>query len=53
MISSVAKKAINAPAVGSSRTCSNGGSGEDECRNDAPPTESRVGLTQLIYHECE
>jgi len=44
MISSVAKKTRKAPAADSSRTCSNGESGENKCGNGAPTTESRVSL---------
>jgi len=47
MTSSVAKKARNAPTAGSSRICSNGGSGENKHRNGALLTEGRVGPMQL------
>jgi len=34
----LAKEAGDASTAGSSRTCSNGGSGEDKCSNGAAPT---------------
>jgi len=52
MASSMAKEARNSLTVDSSRTCSNGGSGEDEHRNGVLLTEGRVGPMQPIYHGC-
>jgi len=53
MISSVAKKTRNAPAMGLSRTCSNEWSGEDKCGNSTSTTEGKVGPTQPTYHGYE
>jgi len=47
----MAKKARNIPTVGSSGTCSNGGSKEDKCRNGVPLTKDRVGSTQPICYK--
>ena len=53
MISSVAKKTRNAPAMGLSRTCSNEWSGEDKCGNSTSTTEGKVGPIQPTYHGYE
>jgi len=50
MTLSVAEEARNALSAGDNRACSNRRSRENECSNDIPITEGKIGTMQPICH---